>query len=70
MRGASVLLAVALAGCASPEAHRTRAGGPGGDVGNRGPVVVLHEGAEPYYETSCVTKVECNGPMPVKQRLD
>jgi hypothetical protein len=70
MRGASVLLAAALAGCTSPEAHRTRAGGPGADVGNRGPVVVLHEGAEPYYETFCVTKVECNGPMPVRQRLE
>ncbi len=70
MRGATVLLAAALAGCASPEAGRTRAGGPGADVGNRGPVVVLHEGAEPYYETLCVTKVECNGPMPVRQRLD
>ncbi len=70
MRGASVLLAAALVGCASPEAQRTRAGGPGADVGNRGPVVVLHEGAEPYYETPCVTKVECNGPMPVRPRLD
>lgn len=70
MRGTSVLLAAALAGCASPEAQRIRGGGPGADVGNRGPVVVLHEGAEPYYETPCVTKVECNGPMPVRQRLD
>ena len=70
MRGASVLLVAALAGCASPEARRTRGGGPGADVGNRGPDVVLHEGAEPYYETPCVTKVECYGPMPVRQRLD
>ena len=70
MRGASILLVAALAGCASPEAQRSRGGGPGADVGNRGSVVELHEGAEPYYETPCVTQVECNGPMPVRQRLD
>lgn len=73
MKGACVVLAAVLAGCASPEAQRIRGGGPGADVGNHGRVVVLHEGAVPYYKTPCVTEVECNGPMPVlvkSRRLD
>jgi hypothetical protein len=65
MKSAGILLAAVLAGCASPEAQRIRGGGPGADVGNHGRVVVLHEGAVPYYKTPCVTEVECNGPMPV-----
>ena len=46
-----VLLAVALLGCGSPEATRTRGGGPGADVGNRGSTVFMHEGAQPYFAT-------------------
>jgi hypothetical protein len=46
---AMALLAV-LGGCTSPEATRMRAGGPGGDVGNRGDVE-LHGGSQPYYRT-------------------
>lgn len=48
---ASLALAGLLAACASPEATRTRAGGPGADVGNRNPVVVIHDGADPYWRT-------------------
>ena len=44
--GASLLL-----GCTSPEAERTRGGGPGADVGNRGNPVVMHEGSRPYAGT-------------------
>jgi hypothetical protein len=54
MRGVivtSLALAGLLAGCGSPEATRTRAGGRGADVGNRGPVVVFHDGADPYWHT-------------------
>jgi hypothetical protein len=43
-------VAIVLAGCGSPEATRLRAGGPGADVGNRGPIE-LHAGADPYYRT-------------------
>lgn len=45
---AVVLLALGLlvAGC-SPEATRTRGGGPGADIGNRGRSVNLH-GSQPY----------------------
>jgi hypothetical protein len=41
----------AVAACTSPEATRQRAGGAGGDVGNRRDVVELHGGAEPYWRT-------------------
>ena len=49
-------LALALAGsflvaCSSPEATRSRAGGPGADVGNRRDVVLMHEGSRPYWDT-------------------
>jgi hypothetical protein len=40
-----------LAACTSPEAIRTRDGGPGADVGNRSDVVEMHEGSHPFYET-------------------
>lgn len=38
------------AGCASPEATRRR-GGQGADVGNRGKIARLHEGAKPFEQT-------------------
>ena len=40
-----------LAACASPEATRTRGGGPGADVGNRGKDVDMHEGSRPFWKT-------------------
>jgi hypothetical protein len=44
-------MVVLLAACTSPEATRTRGGGPGADVGNRGGVVQMHEGSHPYWRT-------------------
>lgn len=48
-----LFIAVSLwvAGCASPEATRTRGGGPGADVGNRTETVRMHEGAKPFENT-------------------
>jgi hypothetical protein len=48
-----VLLAVSatVAGCDSPEAARTRGGGPGGDIGNRPQMVKMHEGSDPFWKT-------------------
>jgi hypothetical protein len=46
-----VVAALTAIACTSPEATRQRGGGPGADVGNRGPVVQLHEGSRPYYDT-------------------
>lgn len=42
--------ALALAAC-SPEATRTRSGGPGGDIGNRSTPAQIHGPTDPYYET-------------------
>jgi hypothetical protein len=46
-----VLAALVLGACVSPEATRRRAGGPGADVGNRGRVVQMHDGADPFWQT-------------------
>jgi len=55
-----------LPACSSPEASRTRAGGPGADVGNWHQPVELHAGAQPFHETPCVTEpLECTGPPTV-----
>jgi hypothetical protein len=45
------LLASGLLAACSPEAGRTRGGGPGADVGNRAPSVELHGQQDMYYET-------------------
>ena len=37
--------------CASPEVGRTRGGGQGADIGNRGDPIEMHGGAEPFYKT-------------------
>lgn len=63
---APLLLSLVLGGCASPEAARTRGGGFGADVRNVAGPVIMHDGAEPYYRTHCVSEpVECSGPVPV-----
>jgi hypothetical protein len=58
-------LAAGLAACTSPEATRTLGSGAGADIGNRGSVVEIHQGARPYYKTPCVTTLDaCTGPLP------
>ena len=60
------LCVAGLTACASsPEASRTRGGGPGADPGNHGAVIRMHEGAKMYDRTPCRTpKVKCSGPLP------
>ena len=41
----TLALLAAVAACASPEAGRSRGGGPGADPGNHGRVVEVHGGA-------------------------
>ena len=53
----------ALMGCDSPEASRTRGGGPGADVGNRARVE-LHGGSEMYYETPVLIPERARGGAP------
>jgi hypothetical protein len=50
---AGTLLAASIvaAGCRSPEATRTRGGGPGADPGNRPATVKMHEGSRQFWET-------------------
>ena len=55
MRARRLLVALAallaLAACSSPEAGRTRGGGPGADVGNRGEQIELHGVLNPFHNT-------------------
>lgn len=46
-----LMIACVMSGCASPEARRTRGGGPGADVGNRPEVVRMHLGSDPFWKT-------------------
>ena len=46
-----ITLSFYLVGCAGPETTRTRGGGPGADVGNRGKPVEMHEGSQPFWKT-------------------
>ena len=46
-----LLIAVtALISACSPEATRTRSGGPGADIGNRGATVDMHSNVYPSYQ--------------------
>ena len=48
---AFLVACTALGGCTSPEATRSRGGGPGGDPQNRPKEVRMHEGSRQYWET-------------------
>jgi hypothetical protein len=48
---AALIACGALSACTSPEATRSRGQGPGGDVGNRTPIVKMHEGSDPFWKT-------------------
>jgi hypothetical protein len=57
MRMLLIVAALVLAAC-SPEAQRTRGGGPGGDTGNRPELVRMHEGSQPYHDTPRMVPTE------------
>jgi hypothetical protein len=46
-----MITSAVIAGCTSPESTRSRGGGPGADLGNRGSIVRMHEGSRPYEDT-------------------
>jgi hypothetical protein len=52
------IIAAAVAGCTSPEANRSRGGGPGADVGNRSSIVRMHEGSRPFEQTPRIIGAE------------
>jgi hypothetical protein len=60
--GLTLGLMVAFGACTSPEATRTRAGGPGADTGNHGRVVEMHEGSQPYWNTRRLLSDEVTNP--------
>ena len=65
LRVALVLVAAAaLGGCESPEAARTRGGGPGADPGNRPADVKMHEGSQQYWETPVLIQGESGSLQP------
>jgi hypothetical protein len=68
LRATMLLIAcTALAGCTSPEATRTRGGGPGADVGNRSPTVEMHDGSRPFWRTPDRIGVEHPSLEPARQ---
>jgi hypothetical protein len=63
MRGLLILWLCAtplMSGCVSPEARRTRGGGPGADGQNRPAHVKMHEGSQQFWETPQL--IEANHP--------
>jgi hypothetical protein len=62
-----LIACAALAGCASPEATRTRGDGPGADIGNRGQTVEMHEGSRPFWKTPARIAVEHPPLEPARQ---
>ena len=70
--GGIALVAVAfwLAACASPEANRTRGGGPGADVGNRTQSVEMHEGSKPFEKTPQIITVKHPSLEPARQAYE
>jgi hypothetical protein len=70
MKKAAVALIVACScavACTSPEAKRTRGGGPGADVGNKGQPVEMHEGSRPFWKTPEMIKVQHPPLEPARQ---
>lgn len=67
-----VVLLIACAGvngCSSPEATRTRGGGPGADVGNRSKVVAMHQGSKPFWRTPVLIPF-AHGPLNSANQAD
>jgi hypothetical protein len=62
-----MILTAVIAGCASPEASRSRGGGPGADVGNRGSIVRMHEGSRPFEQTPIIIGAEHPPLEPARQ---
>jgi hypothetical protein len=62
-----VAISFYLAGCASPETARTRGGGSGADLGNRGKVVQMHEGSKPFEKTPKIIPAQSPPLAPASQ---
>jgi hypothetical protein len=53
-----MITAAVITGCTSPEANRSRGGGPGADLGNRSAIVRMHEGSRPFEQTPKIIGAE------------
>ena len=62
-----MIMSAVIAGCTSPETTRSRGGGPGADLGNRGSVVRMHEGSRPYADTPKLIGAEHPSLEPARQ---
>ena len=63
-----VLIAfTAPAACDSPETARSRGGAAGADVGNRGKVLEMHEGSQPFWKTRQIITAEHPSLAPADQ---
>jgi hypothetical protein len=62
-----IIMTAVITGCTSPEANRSRGGGPGADVGNRGSIVRMHEGSRPYAQTPKIIGAEHPPLEPARQ---
>ena len=62
-----MIIAVAAAGCTSPEADRSRGGGPGADMGNRSSIVRMHEGSRQFERTPKIIGAEHPPLEPARQ---
>jgi hypothetical protein len=63
-------LGALAAACTSPEATRLQAGGPGADPGNRGSLVEMHEGSQPYWKTPRRLADRIQAPSDVARQAD
>ncbi|HUC99418.1 MAG TPA: hypothetical protein VMR88_13110 [Candidatus Polarisedimenticolaceae bacterium] len=61
------IIAVTVAACTSPEANRSRGGGPGADMGNRSSIVRMHEGSRPFEQTPRIIGAEHPPLEPARQ---
>jgi hypothetical protein len=62
-----MITSAVIAGCTSPESTRSRGGGPGADLGNRGSIVRMHEGSRPYEQTPKIISAEHPPLEPARQ---
>ena len=65
--GTLLAACIGVAGCQSPEAVRTRGGGPGADRGNRPAIVKMHEGSRQFWQTPVVIPGESVSLEPARQ---
>ncbi len=62
-----MIMTAVITACKSPEANRSRGGGPGADLGNRSSIVRMHEGSRPFEQTPKIIGAEHPPLEPARQ---